>query len=101
MYIDARHESSSRTVASAVSVYLGPARYVIVRLMSQAQHQLESIRIVGYRGLDPLPAGPMLAEAANAALSHLTTVSLLNAPLVQVCSNATHPVLSSHETESF
>ncbi len=91
MYIDARRSASSLVASSAVSVYVSPARYVIVRLLphsGQTQHQLESIRFVCYRGVEPLPAGSEFSHAAEAALTHLTHVSIMQSPMVKVTTHA-------------
>ncbi len=87
MYIDARREASSRVASSAVSAYLAPARYIVVRLQQQGgqtMHQLQHVRFVGHQGADALPAGQAFAEAANAAITRLTSVPVASAPLVQV-----------------
>lgn len=62
MYIDARRENSSNRFASAVSAYLNPTRYLVIRLRgtlpAQNVHQIQTIRVIGYAGADAIPAGP-------------------------------------------
>ncbi len=87
IYIDARREASSRVAASAVSAYLAPARYVVVRLQQQggqSMQQLQSVRFVGCQSAEALPTGPAFAEAANAAITRLTAVPAASAHMVQV-----------------
>ncbi len=84
IYIDARHASSSRVTQSAVSTYLAPARYVVVRLQhlgSLTTHQLQALRFVGCLGENVLPSCHAFTAAANAAINSLAPV-LNSKPLV-------------------
>lgn len=52
MYVDARHENSTRRFMSATSCYLEPTRFVVIRLRgtspTQVAHQIQTIRVFGW-----------------------------------------------------